>query len=574
MSLTGFGSVEESKVDSLNIPVAIQKILSHRGYNSNDQIVNLVAPSFKNLTDPFLMKDMGKVVERLYEALRDQQKICVYADFDLDGTSGAALLVSGLSALGFENVSYYQPKRLSEGYGVHAPAVRKIAELGAQIIMTVDVGITAFEAAKEAKSYKVDFIVTDHHQSKDTLPDAYAIVNPNRKDCSSGLGHLSGVGVGFYTLLGLKKYLLQKGWVVPDFDFKNLLDCLAIGTIGDMCPMIKENRVLVKHGLKKLAQTQRPGLQVLLSHEKLLGREISTNDVAMSIAPKINALSRMEREILPIDVFMAGDLEEAEGVKQAMLENHKIRKEVQNLAYERAKEMHLTSGRRDFIFAADESFHKGVLGLVATRLAQEFNVPAFVGSISKENLIVGSSRLPPESRYSLVEVLGSAKEALLQFGGHIQAAGFTLEKEKALQFQERLGDYFLSNVSTTGRGPSPFDCEVTLGELDQTCLKWLRMLEPYGPQFSYPLFKVFKVKISQLKRLKELHLKMKLRDSNGEIDAIFFNIPNSAKTLQVGEIIDIIGELRESEFAGRKTLQLIIRDVVVSDVREGEHERN
>ena len=222
-------------------------------------IDSLFSAKLKDLKNPFSLHDMDKAVARLCEAFEKNEKICVYADFDLDGTSGLALLVRGFEMLGFKNVEGYQPLRLQEGYGVHAHAIEKLQASGVDLVVTVDVGITAFEALERAAELGLDVIVTDHHQPKDQMPKALAVVNPNKGFCDSGLGYLSGVGVGFYLFLALKMEFQKRGWLIGEVDSKELLDCFVIGTLTDMVPLIHENRALVKHGLKAQEVTKRPG---------------------------------------------------------------------------------------------------------------------------------------------------------------------------------------------------------------------------------------------------------------------------------------------------------------------------
>ncbi|HVK62730.1 MAG TPA: DHH family phosphoesterase, partial [Bdellovibrionales bacterium] len=243
------------------IPRLIWEVMSGRGFDNEDAIQRWLSPSLKTLKDPFVLTDMDKTVERLVQVRERGESLVIYADYDLDGTSGLALLLKAFELMGFKDVGYYQPKRLSEGYGLHNHAIQKLYDKGHRVLLSVDLGITAVEEVEFAKSLGMDMLITDHHLPKEKLPDAIAVVNPNRGNCGSGLGHLCGTGVAFYLVLALRRTLLERGILTDAFDPKILLDCFVIGTLTDMVPLIDENRVLVKHGLHQLGRTERPGLR-------------------------------------------------------------------------------------------------------------------------------------------------------------------------------------------------------------------------------------------------------------------------------------------------------------------------
>lgn len=268
---------EESPIP---MPGLIWRALSARGIRSKEQLEAFFSPSLNQLKNPFSILNMQRAAERLVESHFKDELIAVYADFDLDGTSGLALLYEGLKALGFKNIMTYQPKRLSEGYGLHTHAIEELAQAGVQVIITVDVGITAVDQALRAKELGVDLIITDHHQPGQMLPDAFAVVNPNQKDCESGLGYLCGAGVAFYFLLSVRKLLAEKN-IKTDFNPKDVLDFFVIGTLTDLVPLIEDNRVLIKHGLNRISQTQRPALRCLLNALGYEDRNLTSQDVAI-----------------------------------------------------------------------------------------------------------------------------------------------------------------------------------------------------------------------------------------------------------------------------------------------------
>jgi len=412
-----------------NLPRPIWEVLSVRGIGPN-QIENYLKPSLKDLRDPMSLADMDRVVDRLQEAFVKNDKICVYGDYDLDGSSGLVLLKEGLTNLGFNNVHHYQPKRLAEGYGVHPEAISLLAAQGVKVVVTVDVGITAFEACARAREENLDLIITDHHLPGEVLPDAFAVVNPNRGDCPSGLGYLSGTGVGFYLILALWRRLISTGQADRDFDPKHLLDSFAIGTLTDMVPLKQDNRVLVKHGLRQLSKTKKPGLRLLLSQLDLCRPGLSSQDVVFNLAPKLNALSRLEMGLAPVDVYLAGGEKSAMDMVSQVLATNEKRKSLQAKAERIAMGVAAHEFEKGFLWIWSPLFHKGIVGLVATKLSQKFMVPAFVGSLAEDGIIVGSARVPEGCDFNILEVLKAGRCHLDKFGGHAMAAGFSVKKNR------------------------------------------------------------------------------------------------------------------------------------------------
>lgn len=505
-------------------------------------------------------------------AFESEEPICIYADFDLDGTTGLALLKTGMEGLGFQNIIGYQPSRLSEGYGVHVAAIQQFEEQGIPLIVTVDVGITAREALIEAENLGIDVIVTDHHLPSGDLPPAYAIINPNQGTCTSNLGHLAGVGVAFYLLLALRLKLRERGIGHPQFDLKSLLDFFVIGTLTDMVPLIDENRVLVRHGLKVLSQTQRPGLRALLDRLDLSGRELSSQDVAIKFAPKLNALSRLESEMRPIDMFLVASVEEAESMAGKVLEINKLRmqlqKQAESVAREQVQKQMAVDGSSSVILVIDSQFHKGVVGLVATRMAQEFNKPAFVAALNVETgTAVGSARLPDGDSSSLVAALESAHEFLVKYGGHAQAAGFEVAQDQIENLKTQLNLYF-SNCPK-GDVTQIYDASGVLDDINLEFMRWKDGLEPFGSEFESPVLRIERVRIAKVFELKGGHLRLELEDSEGKVterkNAIWFS-PQAEKAKSVydaGSTFNVLAEPQWNYFMGKKSIQLLIQDIQV-----------
>ena len=556
-----------------NLPRLVWEIMYARGIDSEEAIRKWLNPSLKTLRDPLVLTDLDKAVRRLVQARINQDPIVIYADYDLDGTSGLALLLKAFEWMGFQDVTYYQPKRLTEGYGLHCEAIRKLYEEGRRLLVSVDLGITAIEAVELANELGLDVIITDHHLPKEELPKALAVVNPNRADCSSGLSHLCGTGVAFYLALAVRRTLLEEGIIDKAFDPKELLDCFVIGTVTDMVPLIEENRVLVKHGLLQLAKTKRPGLRVLLQALGLWGHPLTSQDVALRFAPKLNALSRMETGVQPIDLYLVENEQEARRLVEEVLSNNQSRQASQKSAESEAMEMLRMHPPKSVIFVYSASFHRGVVGLVATKLCQEYGLPTFVGSLSIEDqTIVGSARMPEGRGLNALDAMAAAASALTQFGGHAIAAGFELKLDQAELFEEKLEEFFSERMVQAVERTWFYDAEAALSELNPAFMGWYEALSPFGAQFAPPVFFVRDLLIRQVKPLKGGHYRLLLADSVQTKEtrvALWFSPPQGHPLMQSGLResirVDALVEPQWNYFNGSRTLQLLVQDLRVSE---------
>ncbi len=545
-------------------PDLISRVLASRGLEQS-QLDGLLNPKLSELKDPFTIHGMKVACDRLVQAYLNSEKICIYADFDLDGTSGLAILKNGLEKIGFKDVAYYQPRRLSEGYGFHAEAVEELKNIGISLIITVDVGITSFKAFEKATALGVDVILTDHHLPAETLPDALVVLNPNQKICTSGLGYLCGAGVAFYLLRALKRTFFENP-ILPknEWDLKEVLEFFCIGTLTDMVPLIEDNRVLVKHGLVALAQTKKPGLKALLEALGLDGRELTSQDVAIRFSPKLNALSRMESEILPAQIYLETSDKRAQEMVGKVLTNNQTRQSLQSDAEEKALKALEAWTENDFVFVSSEFFHRGVIGLIATKLTQVFNRPAFVGSQNSEGMIVGSSRTPQGSEYSLVQALKSSETVLNRFGGHAAAAGFELHVKNQTQMIQFLKQHFESLKSNPQPLEIDFDTVADLSEVNAQLMKWYDFIGPFGVGFQVPLIKFKHILLVGSKELKGGHFKLNFSDidRNNRIDALLFSPTESLRQkISVGQTYDLLSELQWNYFNGNKTIQLLVKDL-------------
>jgi single-stranded-DNA-specific exonuclease len=513
---------------------------------------------------------MDRAVTRLVKAFKSKEKICIYGDFDLDGTSGLAVLSEGFRAMGYLNLVTFQPLRLKEGYGFHAWAIDEMKAQGVSLIVTVDVGITAFAACDRAKKLGIDVIITDHHLPSQGIPDAFCVINPNQGNCDSGLGYLSGAGVGFYLCRALLRALVDEGLVKGDPRILNdLLDFVVIATITDMVPMIGDNRPLVKAGLKQLSTTKRPGLRALLDMVGLGNqRDLSVSDVAIRLAPKLNALSRMELGLRPVDILLESDLVKAQSLMQKVQEQNGMRMQLQQEGERVASKEAERQSHQDFIFVVDSRFHRGVIGLIATKLARDFNKPVFIGSLGEDGRVTGSARLPEGYPLGLTDALTSAKDVLVRFGGHFGAAGFEFDNKDQEPFKARLAQFYQDSRKAHFTQILEYDFDLHPRDVSLDTIQILRTLEPFGQGFEYPLFGLKNLYASQIKELKGGHLKVffnPVQDSNFRIEGLAFGV-----TPEMGEIIkdprpkDVLVELQQNDFNGNSSAQVRIREIKFS----------
>lgn len=546
----------------------VERFLKSRGFASEAASDTFINPRLSDLKNPFTLKGMDLAVDRLVQALQKQEWVCVYGDFDLDGTSGLALLYEGLKELGFQNLKVFQPLRLKEGYGFHDWAVEELAQQNVSLIVTVDVGITAFLATQRARQLQVDVIITDHHlPAEQGLPAAYCIVNPNQGDCPSELGYLSGAGVAFYVIRALLRRLTDLSLIQSKGLFLNsLLEFVVIATITDMVPMKGDNRAMIKAGLKQLKQTQRAGLRALLIMLGLDQKELSASDVAIRIAPKLNALSRMELDLRPVDIFLEVDTQKAQELMTKVTEQNTMRVNLQQEGESIAITKAQAQLAQDFIFVYDSRFHRGVIGLIATKLAKDFNKPTFIGALDNEGNMTGSARLPDGHVVGLTTALHSVGHLLMRYGGHFAAAGFELSESKADQFRAGLVDFFKKVQEEQVEICLEYDLDLKPEDVSLQSHAAISQLEPFGVGFESPLFSLKNMVTVQVKELKGGHLKAWLSpkdQKSPKIEALGFSLSKDIqqKLRNQEQPKNILFELQKNEFKGNSTAQIRIIDI-------------
>lgn len=559
----------------------VARVLWNRGLRSVQSIERFMRPELSQLPSPLSIIDMAKAVERVVEAVANEEKIAIYGDYDVDGTCGATLLTDFFRGIGVEPV-IYQPNRFSEGYGVHAKAVEKlIDEEGIQVLITVDCGITAVEPARVARERGVDMIVIDHHKMGAELPEAFAIVDPQRPEDTSGLLNLCGAGLAFFFAMALRAELRDAGFFEerPEPNLMKLLDLVAVATVADVVDIRGVNRILVAHGLRVMNKSPRIGIKAMLEAANI--ERVTAMHCGFVIGPRINAAGRLQSARAALELLTCTDVEKARGLAKELEEINKARRATQDEVHAQARAQALAQladprwqklaeatpaaqfapWPRALVLAAPESdgessgWHEGVVGIVASKIVEEFGRPAFVLSNKegKADTLKGSVR--SMSKIDILAAISAESVAkhLLNFGGHAHAGGVTLERAKFWDFAEALNLHMaLTTAEEHYKREKHHDAEVEIADLDGRLVEELKSLEPFGHKFPEPLFKVSNVAALDVRTMKEKHLKIRV----GNMDAVWFN---AAQKLEPGTKCSLWVSPQWNEWQGRKTLQLQIR---------------
>ena len=545
----------------LTISPVLTSLLVQRGISDFESAKCFFRPDLNQLLDPFLMKDMEKAVDRLQEALEAGQKILVYGDYDVDGTTAVTLVYSFLKKIGAD-CDYYIPDRYLEGYGFSFKSVDFAKENGFDLIITLDCGVKDAAKVDKANEYGIDVIICDHHNPGE-LPKAYAVLDPKRPDCDYPYKGLSGCGVGFKMLQGW----CRKQEVSEDILFE-YLDLLTISIGADIVPLTGENRILATMGLKILENSRRPGIQAMLEHAKFQKSELTITDVVFILAPRINAAGRMFSGKQAVDLLLAEDTEVAKTVSKSVEGNNNDRREVDKVITIEAMQMvhqdpfYLNSFST---VVRNEGWHKGVVGIVASRLVEEFYKPAIVLT-EIDGKLAGSARSIPG--IDLYEVLGQCQDLLEQYGGHAMAAGLSMSPSKFDAFRERLDKIIETQLHSVR--PKPFieyDQEIKLADINDRFFKHLSMFAPFGPDNMKPIFLARNLRNAGATRaVGETFKHLKLSVYEGEMrdkkmDGIGFDLGGWADPIAQNTPIDILFTVEENVWQGQRSLQLNVKDI-------------
>lgn len=536
------------------VPFFLAMLMNIRGLDDAAHLREFLGEG-EPLSDPFLLKDMDKAAARITRAVDNMEKIAVYGDYDADGVTSTAMLYSYLETRGAD-VIFYIPQREGEGYGMNIGAVEYLKEQGVSLIVTVDNGISSVQEVARANELGIDVVVTDHHRPQAILPDAVAVVDAYRPDDTSPYKHFSGVGIAFKLLMALED---------GAGDVEDLLeaysDLAAIGTIGDIVPLTGENRTLIRAGLERLSQSDRPGVQALLENAGIAGKALTSTNVAFTLVPRINATGRMGAPERAVRLLISGYEEEAEVLSEEICADNEERRRVEAEIAEAAfADIEAKGYMKDRVVVVDgENWHHGVIGIVASRVTERCGKPCMIISRG-ETEAKGSGR--SIEGFSLFEAICACGDLLIKFGGHPMAAGITLKPENIEAFRKRINRYAAEHFPQMPMQTVTLDCKLNPAALSVSMAQSLTQLEPFGNGNPQPVFGLFNMELSNVTPVGGGgHLRLTLEKNGAVITAMRFNTKPEELPYHIGDKIDLAVQLEAREFRGQPSLTVIVRDM-------------
>ncbi|MCJ7664070.1 MAG: single-stranded-DNA-specific exonuclease RecJ [Desulfobacterales bacterium] len=553
--------LKEELSKKLDIPPLVAQLLIKRGITNPQDGEKFLSPVLHHLYNPFLMKDMDKGVDRVISALQKREQISIYGDYDADGITACALLIDFLRSLGLKP-AYYIPHRLTEGYGLNPEAVKKVAAHGAKLLICVDCGISDREEIHLAQQLGMDTIVVDHHQVPPLPSPAYAVLDPLQPDCPFPFKGLAGVGVAFHLVMALRTRLRERAFWLDSAEpnLRRYLDLVALGTIADVVPLVDINRVLVMYGLKELEDTVRPGL-ISLKEVSHIGKEgISTGSVAFRLAPRLNAGGRVANGQKGVELLLADEYGQARGIAEELDQANRERQGIEERIYKEAKEVIERDGifNRKSLVLSSNDWHPGVIGIVASRLAEEFWRPTILIAL-EGNAGKGSAR--SIVGFHVYEGLQECEKHLLGFGGHKYAAGLQISRDKIQAFRDGFEEAVKRKLGDADLMPTiSVDAEVDLGDITPELLRHLSFFPPYGPGNPRPIFATKeKLPIRDIRILGKDTVKFALRGKQRSYEVIGFGMGTLGP--QLPSEARIAFHPKVNDWQGVKRLQLELRDV-------------
>lgn len=536
------------------VPFFLAMLMNIRGLDDAAHLREFLGEG-EPLSDPFLLKDMDKAAARITRAVDNMEKIAVYGDYDADGVTSTAMLYSYLETRGAD-VIFYIPQREGEGYGMNMGAVEYLKEQGVSLIVTVDNGISSVQEVARANELGIDVVVTDHHRPQEILPDAVAVVDAYRPDDTSPYKHFSGVGIAFKLLMAMED---------GAGDVEDLLeaysDLAAIGTIGDIVPLTGENRTLIRAGLERLSQSDRPGVQALLENAGIAGKVLTSTNVAFTLVPRINATGRMGAPERAVRLLISGYEEEAEVLSEEICADNEERRRVEAEIAEAAfADIEAKGYMKDRVVVVDgENWHHGVIGIVASRVTERCGKPCMIISRG-ETEAKGSGR--SIEGFSLFEAICACGDLLIKFGGHPMAAGITLKPENIEAFRKRINRYAAEHFPQMPTQTVTLDCKLNPAALSVSMAQSLTQLEPFGNGNPQPVFGLFNMELSNVTPVGGGgHLRLTLEKNGAVITAMRFNTKPEELSYHIGDKIDLAVQLEAREFRGQPSLTVIVRDM-------------
>lgn len=564
-------SLKQHLVEELGVSSAIAQILVQRGITTFEEARTFFRPDLSQLHDPFLIKDMDKAVGRLNSALSEKEGILIYGDYDVDGTTAVALVYKYLRRYN-SNIDFYIPDRYTEGYGISFQGIDYAKTKGYTLIIALDCGIKAVEKVAYAKQLGIDFIICDHHTPDNELPQAVAVLDSKRSDCRYPYEHLSGCGVGFKLLQAFAQNNER-----PFDELKKMLDLVAVSIASDIVPITGENRILAYYGLKQLNENPCVGLKSIINLCELTDKNISISDVVFKIGPRINASGRIQSGREVVELLISNDADFAREKSDCIDNYNDERRNIDKQTTEAAKiSLGELPAEQSSIVIYDPNWHKGIVGIVASRLAEEYYRPTIVLTLAN-GLISGSARSVPG--FDIYKAIDSCRDLLENFGGHLYAAGLTMKVEALDEFKRRFETYVSENILPEQKCPQiEIDSEITFREITPKFFRILKQCAPFGPGNMKPVFctrRVFDFHDgSRLVGKDRDHLKLDVTDNAGRnvLNGIAFRMKEFHKALKRRQPIDICYTLEDNVFNGKETMQLMVRDIKYSEENEVKNE--
>lgn len=556
---TAYPKLNDQKVEelakSINVSPAIATLLLQRGVETFDQAKKFFRPQLTDLYDPFLMKDMDKAIERIKQAIANKERFLVYGDYDVDGTTSVSIVYSFFKKL-TPNIEYYIPDRYKEGYGISKIGIDYAVSTGVNLIIALDCGTRSIELIEYAKEHNIDFIVCDHHLPGDELPKAVALLNPKRADCDYPYKELSGCGIGFKLLQGYTQ--------ATDMQFEEAakyLDLVAVSTCSDIVEIRDENRILVYFGLKKLNEDPCIGLQALLQSYQIK-QQYEVSDIVFGIGPKINAAGRIADAKSSVKLLIEEDFHQALNLAKTLIENNTERKDIDNDITKEALDILETSEihrKRKSTVLYSEKWHKGVIGIVASRLIETYYKPTIIFS-EVNGMLTGSARSIKD--FDVHDAIGACGDLVIQYGGHKYAAGLTIKKESFEAFSEKFEEIVNMNASEELLTPEiEYDMEINFSDITPKFYNILDQFKPHGPGNMTPIFRTNNLMDAGSRIVKDKHLKILATQKGTKFDGIAFNMSDVFPIISKNTPFDICYSLEINEYKGSKNLQLKVRDI-------------
>jgi len=542
----------------INVPYILSQILIRRGVDTFEKAKEFFRPNIDYLHDPFLFRDMEKSVDRVARALHKNEQVLIYGDYDVDGATSVSLLYRFFKSIGM-NPLYYIPDRMTEGYGLSENGIREAAQKGASLVITVDCGITGVKEVALARQLGLDVIITDHHEPGAELPDALAIINPKRKDCTYPFDSLAGVGVAFK----FAQAVARKLGFPEELAFDHL-DLVAIGSAADIVPLSGENRILVREGMNQINAKPKAGIRALMESSGLFGKEINSGQVVFILAPRINAVGRLGKADRAVHLLTTDSLSQARNVAKILEAENRNRRNIDEETFRQAQEViekEFDPDRDWTIVLGQENWHPGVIGIVASRIVEKYFRPTVMIAL-EDGIGKGSARSVPG--FDIYQALKACKSDVLEFGGHKYAAGLSIEAKNIESFRNNLNQIAHETMTEDHLIPKIFiDGEIRFKDIDARFFRLLKLFGPFGPSNMRPVFLSKNVQVvGNPQIVGSNHLKFKVRQNGTLIDAIGFNLGELFYRVSPGERnIDMVYVIEENDFRGQKTLQLRVKDL-------------